>query len=574
MTITGTSGTSGSLSASAAVDLFVAPGTLISPPPGAILTGGSTVFTWNQAPGASQYTLTITANGVTIFSQSFNPVPNSATQSEVVTLPTDGLYTINASLTTLVNGISSPPSTASYALNPQAPETIPQLVSGQQSLQIPEDNLPHSQTLSFQAGTGDPREIYACYTADPTMRVRIVGATATSLTLSYTATALSTGGSVSCMCPGGGVGPPGPPIPPPVPVPAPVITSVIENTPVYPGAPGTITINGSHFGTIQGAVNFCLAGANPCVLPPSASGTSYSFVEWNDQQIQVTITFPSNTPTGLWAVFVTSIAWITGAAAANPSLGYFNVTQLDAALNPPKTVIGVGASGTPTASVDISPASGQYSWQIVATQPGDDTTAVQLQSNPPNCVNQTGCTVSFTGAKGGKATLQVTFTPTEGQAVTATARIIVVQINQITATVASDVGGGSQTACYTSGTPGVSCSNQLTSLGSGGLQWPASLWIAPYPLVLLSGSAPNGVTFSATTTPASNDGDVIGFLQFGIQRDSSANGDAAAIAQLSNSLPTLTPGASGQATLNTNLTTNSAGSFQVFAYVDTNQDGM
>jgi len=63
---------------------------------------------------------------------------------------------------------------------------------------------------------------------------------------------------------------------------------------------------------------------------------------------------------------------------------------------------------------------------------------------------------------------------------------------------------------------------------------------------------------------------VQGFLQFATQRDTSAQqGDAQSIAQLGNALPTVTAGATSQAT----LTTNSVGSFQILAYVDTNQNG-
>ncbi|HWF08832.1 MAG TPA: choice-of-anchor X domain-containing protein [Bryobacteraceae bacterium] len=61
----------------------------------------------------------------------------------------------------------------------------------------------------------------------------------------------------------------------------------------------------------------------------------------------------------------------------------------------------VTANGTP-------PLDGSYSWELVATQPDDDVTIVNLTS-APTCANQPACVAQLTAVKAGAATLRVHF---------------------------------------------------------------------------------------------------------------------------------------------------------------------
>jgi hypothetical protein len=61
----------------------------------------------------------------------------------------------------------------------------------------------------------------------------------------------------------------------------------------------------------------------------------------------------------------------------------------------------VTARGTP-------PLDGEYRWEIVATQAGDDTSIVQLTS-APTCASQPSCVAQLKAIKGGQATLRVHF---------------------------------------------------------------------------------------------------------------------------------------------------------------------
>ena len=67
----------------------------------------------------------------------------------------------------------------------------------------------------------------------------------------------------------------------------------------------------------------------------------------------------------------------------------------------PDDTFSVTANGSP-------PLDGEYRWEIVATQTGDDTGIVQLTS-APTCPNQPNCVAQLKAIKGGKATLRVHF---------------------------------------------------------------------------------------------------------------------------------------------------------------------
>lgn len=78
----------------------------------------------------------------------------------------------------------------------------------------------------------------------------------------------------------------------------------------------------------------------------------------------------------------------------------------------------VVANGTP-------PLDGSYTWEIIATQPGDDATVATLVQ-APSCSNQASCTAVVKGVKVGKATLRVHFIcSTTGAEVTADSAITI-----------------------------------------------------------------------------------------------------------------------------------------------------
>ena len=121
------------------------------------------------------------------------------------------------------------------------------------------------------------------------------------------------------------------PMPAPMPSPAPVISTLTAlggtlPAVLNPGGTANIVINGSHFGAVPGMINFCVAGANPCVLPSHGSPSSYSFTSWTDTQIVASVTLPPGvSEIGTWAVWVTSVAWIAGSDYLNPSRGALEV---------------------------------------------------------------------------------------------------------------------------------------------------------------------------------------------------------------------------------------------------------
>jgi hypothetical protein len=229
---------SGYVTATATVALSVAgPAVISMPAPGAVLPGGSTTFAWTAAAGASDYQLLLgSSNGAGNY---YSGSPTTAT-SATATIPS-GNYTLVASLGTLT-GSSWQWFYATYTVSTTTQNTIPVLTAGQQPIAVPRNNIPVQQILNFQPGQGDPRSIQACISDDTTFTVRILSATATTLTLSYAASTQNTAQlePIGCTCPGGPIYP-GPPPPEPEPPPPPSLGVTWNGAQVTSG--GTVLLN-------------------------------------------------------------------------------------------------------------------------------------------------------------------------------------------------------------------------------------------------------------------------------------------------------------------------------------------
>lgn len=96
-----------------------------------------------------------------------------------------------------------------------------------------------------------------------------------------------------------------------------------------------------------------------------------------------------------------------------------NPVQIRLTAAPTKVVTGANSqfSLTATTATITGSTDGVYSWEIVATQDGDNPTIAQLPDSPPSCNSQTTCTVTIAASSnGGKATLRVHLkSPSNGQ---------------------------------------------------------------------------------------------------------------------------------------------------------------
>jgi hypothetical protein len=222
--------------------------------------------------------------------------------------------------------------------------------------------------------------------------------------------------------------------------------------------------------------------------------------------------------------------------------------SLSVSISPQKNVKGVETEFTVTAN-GSPPQDGTYSWQILATQAGDDASAVTLVQSP-SCNNQSSCTATVKGVKGGKATLRVTFRcTTTGATKTADARITIVSVEKIEATISTNVGA-----------PPTMMKDSTTKVPKGALTWPGALWTGTTPIILIRDSLPT-VPLKATTIPPANDPDVD--VTFEVVR---ATDDAAG---LGAGLPGIAKNGKDAAT----LSINERGSFQVLAFIDQNGNG-
>jgi hypothetical protein len=219
-----------------------------------------------------------------------------------------------------------------------------------------------------------------------------------------------------------------------------------------------------------------------------------------------------------------------------------STASLAVSLNPKSKVTGVGSQFDITAS-GTPPLDGKYSWEIIATQPGDDAGAGTLASSP-DCAGQPTCTATVKGAKGGKATLRVHFIcTTTGKEVTADARITVVKVESVKMTIPHTQN--------VSPCPGVAefADDTFQSASDSddmGTNTPIALPRKTDTLKL-----------ECKTTPVNTDPDVLSVLKWIVKRNKSDVEAGAA--------PAITP-----AGANATMDTDAQGSFSAFCYVDAN----
>jgi len=217
-----------------------------------------------------------------------------------------------------------------------------------------------------------------------------------------------------------------------------------------------------------------------------------------------------------------------------------------------KIVTGAGSQSVVTAASSI-PANGTYSWEILATQSGDNPAIAFLPPSPPTCSGQPQCAITLSaGATGGKATLRAHFKVGTSD-VTADTRVIVVQITNVSVMIGATV-GSDMTISFPNTIP------------LGGIQWTSDLWSSPATVVLLRNSLPS-IDVQAFTTPVLTDLDVFGTIAFDIRRSPDDN---ASIPGFPN-VPTLQQSTSVGGTA---LALDQTGSFQFLAFVDANGNGV
>lgn len=147
-----------------------------------------------------------------------------------------------------------------------------------------------------------------------------------------------------------------------------------------------------------------------------------------------------------------------------------SAASLSVTINPPDNVKGIGKDFSVVAN-GAPPLDGSYTWEIIATQPGDDPTAATLVQSPA-CRDQASCTAVVRGVKVGKATLRVHFIcSTTGREVTADSRLTiatadVVVVSWVDSSVVTLPSGASSLLTGSLNTPGT-CSLMLLDWAVG-----------------------------------------------------------------------------------------------------------
>ncbi len=384
--VTGTNGPVSQYAAAPLTVTFPSAASMLTPPPGGNIAGGSTLFTWNAGLGATQYTVTATAAGGQTSSATTGPGQLSATlslpatsQTAAVTLQT---MTAGGALTQYYSYTIQPPG-AAQSLTLAPGNTMPTVPANGQEVQY---------LFSYTATGGarpSPQDITGCLSTDVAIRIRIVGLTAGTATIGGTATLGFTapigtpagaddwtwecddgGGSGSG---GGGTGSTGDPTP--------VITSVSPSP--IPAGQQTLTVGGAYFGFSPGAVyvsgactlagntaNWSTAGNSfqiPVMVDPTASGFC-TFVVTADVDDDDDPFDPEGGSSPTSAPFVVPV--IGPAPSAPPALTIVDVDTAAAITNTTQSVM-VGHYLNIAAVVLNSTATYTYKW---APPPGDTAT--------------------------------------------------------------------------------------------------------------------------------------------------------------------------------------------------------
>jgi pimeloyl-ACP methyl ester carboxylesterase len=238
-------GTSGSLSQTGAAILVVgpaSPASMLTPPPGATIPGGTTTFTWNSGVSVNQYNLLVgsTPGAPDYYSGSvYTGMPLSDT---VPNLPTQlqPLYVTLQSITP----VGAQTLEYSYTINPQAATLgAPQNPTPSQPPYVYNNNT--EVQIQYQFSGGDATTLTGCTPASPILNARIVLVTQGTAVLGFTAPVGAPPQTVAVICTSQSGG--GPTVQPQLVDSTPLLDSV-SPVQITAGVPAALTLVGLYFG--------------------------------------------------------------------------------------------------------------------------------------------------------------------------------------------------------------------------------------------------------------------------------------------------------------------------------------
>ena len=156
--------------------------TLLNPPPGATIPGGSTTFTWNAVSGATGYSLLIGSSPGA--SDIYNNGNLGTPTSVAATLPSIG--TVYATLGTLVNGVWQS-AQYTYNVNPSATGQSFSVTGGPAKVLVPNTGMEVQYTYHVTGGDATILTRVSTTLGGAGMSARIVGTRASTVTVGFAA---------------------------------------------------------------------------------------------------------------------------------------------------------------------------------------------------------------------------------------------------------------------------------------------------------------------------------------------------------------------------------------------------
>jgi hypothetical protein len=253
----------------------------------------------------------------------------------------------------------------------------------------------------------------------------------------------------------------------------------------------------------------------------------------------------------------------------------FEAIQLETVTFSGSVVLGAGSTYTMTATVQ----NGTYpvAWSLKNDSAYSNVTLLSapITSCPTQPTNGSLSCSLTANAGGGKGTIVATVQDGTDNPPAYQTRLIVVQIQSVSATIAASVGTPAATPTNptpipTQNNPPPETGTASSPLAQGALPWPDTnadpnwISVSPAPLVFIRNSAAS-ISLSAVTVPPASTGSPDNEVQvsFAVVRAD----DAESIGE-QDDVPAVTPGASG--TASAAMTLDKVGSYMVLAYIDSN----
>ena len=188
-------GTSGSLTNTAQIPLTIGgpvPATLIGPTPGAVLDGGSILYTWNFGSGVSQYALQVGSYpggydyaNIIENVQYYEQAPGVL--GAWVTLPTTAGQTVYATLSSTIGGVVQSLG-YTHTIGSRASLTVPTAATiSPNSPPVYNDGQPVDVIYTFASGTSPQLLGSSIATSDPTLSAQVVSVSSTTATVRFRA---------------------------------------------------------------------------------------------------------------------------------------------------------------------------------------------------------------------------------------------------------------------------------------------------------------------------------------------------------------------------------------------------